>query len=339
MIPFYFCRYLQQAFGCPLVIQITDDEKLLRDPTLSFEQIHEFALSNIRDILACKFDQERTFIYLNTAYIGSVYKFSCVFERAITLSQLRGAFGFSDVQNVGYVSFPAKQMQPAFSQAFPHIFTEAYCKAWRAARTDVAIAPLAQKEGETKKQFEQRRLSQQGQTPIELTPFCLIPCGYEQEPYWRVARDIAPRLGLQKPATIYNSFIPALQGVNSKMSASDPQSAVYMDDSAAQIKKKINKFAFSGGRATVEEQREFGANLAIDVSVQYLEVFMDDQARLDSIKARYQKGEMLTGEVKAELIALVQGIVGEHQRVKEQISDDMVRAQVYGWGRRLWGEK
>lgn len=42
------------------------------------------------------------------------------------------------------------------------------------------------------------------------------------------------------------------------MSASDPNSAIFVTDTAKQIKTKINKFAFSGGRATVEEHRERG---------------------------------------------------------------------------------
>ena len=58
---------------------------------------------------------------------------------------------------------------------------------------------------------------------------------------------------MPKPATIYNSFIPALRGCDSKMSASDPTNAVYMTDLPAEIKKKINKYAFSGGKATKEE--------------------------------------------------------------------------------------
>jgi tryptophanyl-tRNA synthetase len=37
-------------------------------------------------------------------------------------------------------------------------------------------------------------------------------------------------------------------------------------DNEKKIKDKINKYAFSGGRATVEEQREKGADLNIDIS-------------------------------------------------------------------------
>ena len=96
------------------------------------------------------------------------------------------------------------------------------------------------------------------------------------------------------------------------MSASDPTNAIYMTDTANEIKKKINKFAFSGGCATVEEQREKGANIDVDVSIKYLEVFMDDDEKLEEIKRKYKSGEMLTGEVKKELIEVLQKYVKRH---------------------------
>lgn len=81
-----------------------------------------------------------------------------------------------------------------------------------------------------------------------------------------MTRDIAPRIKGHKPALIESRFFPALTGDAGKMSASDEKSAVYVTDSAKQIKTKVNKFAFSGGRETVEEHRALGGNLAVDVA-------------------------------------------------------------------------
>ncbi len=50
------------------------------------------------------------------------------------------------------------------------------------------------------------------------------------------------------------------------MSASDPNSAIFVTDTAKQIKTKINKFAFSGGRATQQEQQEKGEEPCPDCS-------------------------------------------------------------------------
>ena len=44
------------------------------------------------------------------------------------------------------------------------------------------------------------------------------------------------------------------------------------------------KYAFSGGRDTVEEHRRLGANTDLDVSYQYLTFFMEDSERLKQIK-------------------------------------------------------
>lgn len=75
---------------------------------------------------------------------------------------------------------------------------------------------------------------------------CLIPCAIDQDPYFRMTRDIAPRIKGHKPALIESRFFPALTGDTGKMSASDEKTAVYVTDTAKQIKTKVNKFAFSG---------------------------------------------------------------------------------------------
>jgi tryptophanyl-tRNA synthetase len=49
------------------------------------------------------------------------------------------------------------------------------------------------------------------------------------------------------------------------MSSSDPTSGILVTDTQADIKKKINKYAYSGGGATLEEHRANGANLDVDV--------------------------------------------------------------------------
>ena len=73
-----------------------------------------------------------------------------------------------------------------------------------------------------------------------------------------------------------------------------------------QIKTKINKHAFSGGQETLEMQRELGANLDVDVSYEWLSFFLESDERLAEIGNDYSSGAMLTGEVKKELIGVLQ---------------------------------
>jgi len=50
----------------------------------------------------------------------------------------------------------------------------------------------------------------------------------------------------------------AMQGESGKMSASDTTSAIFTNDTPKQIKDKVNRYAFSGGGATIAEHREKG---------------------------------------------------------------------------------
>lgn len=134
---------------------------------------------------------------------------------------------------------------------------------------------------------------------------CLIPAAIDQDPYFRMTRDIAHKLKYKKPAGIYSTFFPALQGKQHKMSSSDVNSSILVSDNAETIKKKVNKYAFSGGGATVEEHRANGGNIDVDVPYQYLTFFLDDDERLAEIAEKYSSGEMLTSEIKAELIKVV----------------------------------
>jgi tryptophanyl-tRNA synthetase len=67
------------------------------------------------------------------------------------------------------------------------------------------------------------------------------------------------------------------------MSASDATSSIFMTDTPNQIKNKINKHGFSGGRETEEEHRKLGGDTDVDVAYQYLSFFLDDDEELAKI--------------------------------------------------------
>ena len=68
------------------------------------------------------------------------------------------------------------------------------------------------------------------------------------------------------------------------MSASDANSSIFLSDTPKQIKNKVNKYAFSGGGATVEEHKEKGGNCDVDISYQYLTFFLEDDDKLEQIR-------------------------------------------------------
>jgi len=150
---------------------------------------------------------------------------------------------------------------------------------------------------------------------------CLIPAAIDQDPYFRMTRDVAQKLKYQKPASIYSTFFPALQGLKSKMSSSDPNSAIFVTDTADMIKKKVNKYAFSGGQQLAEDQRRLGANLDVDVPYQWLTFFLEDDEELEDIRVKYSKGDLLTGEVKNRLIKCLQDWVKNFQERRKKVTN------------------
>jgi tryptophanyl-tRNA synthetase len=66
---FDFRRWLQDVFNVPLVIQMTDDEKFLWKD-LTPEETNRLAHENAKDIIACGFDINKTFIFSDFEYMA-----------------------------------------------------------------------------------------------------------------------------------------------------------------------------------------------------------------------------------------------------------------------------
>ncbi len=152
---------------------------------------------------------------------------------------------------------------------------------------------------------------------------CLIPHAVDQDPHFRVSRDVIPKLGYYKPGAIQCRFLPGLGGIekDGKMSSSQESQAILTTDDAKTVKNKINKYAFSGGKDTLEEHRKYGGNPDIDVSYQWLTFFEEDDAKLKKIYADYKSGKLLSGELKAILIEKLNGLLVEHQKRREKAKD------------------
>lgn len=69
LIPFILCKWLQDVFDVPLVVQLTDDEKFLWKD-IKLEVANKMAYENAKDIIAVGFDVNKTFIFSDLDYIG-----------------------------------------------------------------------------------------------------------------------------------------------------------------------------------------------------------------------------------------------------------------------------
>jgi tryptophanyl-tRNA synthetase len=160
---------------------------------------------------------------------------------------------------------------------------------------------------------------------------CLIPHAVDQDPHFRVSRDVIPKLGYSKPGSIQCRFLPSLLGMDSdgKMSSSSGDNAtIFTIDDEKTVKRKINKYAFSGGQPTVEEHREKGGNAEIDVSYQWLVFLEEDDEKLKKIYEDYTSGKILSGELKAILINKINAFLKKHQ-IKREIARKNVNKYIF----------
>jgi len=298
LIPFMMTKWLQDAFNVPLVIQMTDDEKFLWKGTWEPE---------VGDNLM-------HFRHLTTENAKDII--ACGFDKKKT-------FIFSDLEYVGHMYPNIVRIWKAitYSQAAGCFGFQGDSNIGQSAFPAIQAAPS---------------FPTSFQIPLKNRPemACLIPCAIDQDPYFRITRDIAHKLVPTshplkgKPALLHSKFFPPLQGAMGKMSASDNSSAVYLTETPEEIKDKINKHAFSGGQALAKDQREKGANLDVDVSYQWLRFFLDDDDELAKIGKDYGSGSgdyWNTGSVKERLAKELSVIVGRHQVARAKITDDEVK--------------
>ena len=154
----------------------------------------------------------------------------------------------------------------------------------------------------------------------------VVPVGADQLPHINLTRDIANRTkaNFVLPSAIFIKLIPGLKG--GKMSSSDPNSAIFLSDSEKDVERKIKKYAFSGGRATLKEHQEKGGNPDVDVSFQYLKMmFEPDDDKLQKIYDDYKSGKLSTGKLKGILIKKINAFLKQHQRKREKAKKKVKR--------------
>ena len=274
LLPWFFCKYLQDAFDADLYFQMTDDEKYLFNDHLELEQTIGYTYENALDVIACGLDPEKTHIFSDTEHIQHLYKIGLRVAKRVTYSTAKAVFGFQDSDNIGMIWYPALQAMTCFLQS--------------------------DREG--------------ANIP------CLIPAAIDQDPYWRVTRDIAEKLGYYKPAQIHAKFLPGL-AEGGKMSASQPETAIFTTDPPKAAAKKVMS-AFTGGRDTVEEQRKLGGRPSVcNVYAYYYFLFEDNDEALIERESACKSGSLICGECKKQLAERVKAFLVDFQEKREKAKE------------------
>ncbi|MEX0568702.1 MAG: tryptophan--tRNA ligase [Candidatus Njordarchaeota archaeon] len=108
------------------------------------------------------------------------------------------------------------------------------------------------------------------QPTIDFGTRTLVPIALDQDVFMRLTRDVAEKLSLPKPASVYVKFLPGLQNV--PMSSSIPETAIYVTDDEKTIFQKIMR-AYSGGAISTSHQRKLGGDPEKCVIFEWLKAF------------------------------------------------------------------
>lgn len=149
----------------------------------------------------------------------------------------------------------------------------------------------------------------------------LVPIGPDEDVHLRISRDIAQKLGLEKPAAIHTTFVPGLDG---KKMSSSKDNYIGLNEELSVIKEKVNR-AYSGGHVDKEKHRKYGGNPEEDIPIFYLEKYFLDEREVEKIKEKYSRGEILSGEVKQILFEKVSKFITEFQVRQEEITDKKLK--------------
>ncbi len=144
--------------------------------------------------------------------------------------------------------------------------------------------------------------------------------GLDQDPHAKITRDISKRLlyDIETPSFVYFQHQSGLQQ-GKKMSSSEPDTAIFLDDKPEDVKRKINR-SFTGGKDTVEEQRQKGGNPDICKVYELYKFHHPDSNFVQQTYNQCKCGSLLCGEDKKHCIEFLNDFLKGHQaKVKEKM--------------------
>lgn len=296
---FKLAKDLQLLFGCPLVIHVLDTKACLRDqnPKTTMAVAAKMTAETIKDILAFGFDASKTVIIKNSEAMGLDYVLLCDLQRRSKLGSFYELFFTND--NISIAEMDVAFQNGCF--AFPKYLSKIF--------------------------------------PNYADYRCLMLLRPSQLNLFKFAKTLCE----QPPMAIFGGFVPALQSGQkmpklAKVALANKSVAymtIYTKDKANDIKTKINKYAFSGGKDSREEQQAAGANLDVDIPFYLLRIFEDSDENYERVIHFYGPGELsgdekrlMTGEIKRITADTLTAFITNLQKARDAVTPEMIQSCV-----------
>jgi len=281
---------------------MSDDEKYyFKD--LKFEDVYKYGHENAKDIIAFGFDPKKTFIFSNRDYRLSVPEYEVLvstMKKNISAKQVAKLFGFGE--KIEYINDKNEKVEK-------YVFDES-------VTVGMMDWPFYQSAAAFSESFPGIFNDKKAH--------CVITYGIDQDVYFRMARDLADKMKMLKPTSIISVFLDPLNGSGKMSSSIGAESTIFLSDTPEQIKKKINKYSFSGGGGdgTKADHEKYGGDPTVDIPCKYLKYFEYDDDKLNEIYEKFKAGQLYCSDTKAALIEKVTKLILDHQNARSNITDD-----------------
>ncbi len=152
----------------------------------------------------------------------------------------------------------------------------------------------------------------------------VVPVGPDQDPHIRLTRDIADRFKSKynfiAPSSTYHRFITGLTG--DKMSSSKPKTAIFLSDTPKAAEKKV-KSAKSGGRESLEEQREKGG-IPEECTVYELLLYhlIESDKELEELYHDCKNGNIMCGQCKMKAADMIKNFLKDFSKKREKAKEE-----------------
>lgn len=146
----------------------------------------------------------------------------------------------------------------------------------------------------------------------------------------KIVRDVELKYGgyaFFLPSSVYHRFMRGLTG--GKMSSSDIESYIALNDPPKVAKEKVKK-AKTGGRATIEEQKRFGG-LPEECLVYELMLYhlIEEDAHIKEIFEECRSGKRFCSSCKKEAAEMMSSFIKSHKEEKEKAKEILKEHDIF----------
>lgn len=153
----------------------------------------------------------------------------------------------------------------------------------------------------------------------------LVPVGEDQNPMIEQTNEIARRFNHIYKTNVLKEVKPLvgeigrLTGIDGKLKMSKSlNNAIYLKDSADEIKKKVRLMYTDPNHLKVEDPGQVEGNVVFT----FLDLFDPNKAEVEALKEHYRRGGLGDGVLKQRLTGVMENMIGPMRARREEYAKD-----------------